>query len=75
MDIRDLPYTVVTGKEYRDAEKWCLDNIGPRWFALDYAGNQAGNWTRFWVGPDAPAHYNWHFRYEKDAMMFILRWT
>ena len=71
MGVRDLPFTVSTERHDYKAEQWCIDQFGPRWIAID---RRDGNWTRFWVGPASPKTYEWHFRNEKDMMMFILRW-
>lgn len=70
--MSDLPYTILTKKLGHDAEKWCHDNFGERWFAI---GRKSGNWTCFWAGRDNPKYYKWHFRNEKDALFFSLRWS
>ena len=70
--MKDLPYTVITKKLGHATEQWCVDNIGERWFAV---GRKTGNWTCFWAGKDNPKYYNWHFRNEKDAVFFSLRWS
>jgi len=69
--MKELPYTIITKKLSHEAEEWCRDNIGERWFAV---GRKTGNWTCFWVGRDDPKSYSWHFRNEKDAFWFSLRW-
>jgi len=57
----------------RALRQWCLDNIGPRWSAVG-PERETGLWTVFWAGPEAPDKYRWHFKHEKDAMWFRLRW-
>ena len=69
--MKELPYTVITKKLGYEVEEWCRDNIGERWFAV---GRKTGNWTCFWAGRDDPKNYRWHFKNEKDASWFSLRW-
>ena len=71
MVIKELPYTVITKRLGPDAEKWCIENIGERWFAI---GRKTGKWTSFWCGREAPKNYQWHFKEEKDAFWFGLKW-
>jgi len=71
--IREFPYTVVTNNVFNwEADLWCSDNFGERWFATD---NKEGVWTCFWAGIEAPKNYVWHFKNEKDAVVFSLRWV
>jgi hypothetical protein len=69
--MSDLPYIIITKKLGPDAEKWCRDNIGERWFAV---GRKTGNWTYFFASDIDRKSYRWHFRNEKDAFWFSLRW-
>ena len=68
----ELPYTVTTKRLGAEAEVWCQEQFGERWFAI---GRKTGNWTCFWAGRDDFKHFKWHFRYEKDALFFSLRWA
>jgi hypothetical protein len=72
MVIKDLPYNVTTKKLGHDAEKWCIKNIGPRWFAV---GRKTGTWTCLWNGRYDRKSYTWHFKNEKDAFWFSLKWA
>ena len=75
MGIRHLPYDVVLGKHHVGLPvKWCQDNIGPRWSAIG-PERETGLWTVFWVGPEAPEKYRWHFKHEKDYVLAVLRWS
>lgn len=67
-----LPYKVTTRKLGQEAEEWCFNKIGPRWFAV---GRKDGLWTAFWAGRDMPKNYHWYFKNEKDAFIFALRWS
>lgn len=69
--MKEFPYTITTKKLGHEAEQWCIKNIGERWFSV---GRKTGNWTCFWAGRDDPKSYRWHFKNEKDAVMFSLRW-
>jgi hypothetical protein len=68
--MKGFAYKVETTRLDYAATKWCYENFGPRWSALD---NHDGIWMCFWAG-HITGGYNWHFKHEKDAMMFILRW-
>lgn len=70
--INELPYTVITKKLGPEAEQWCKERMGERWYAV---GRKTGNWTYFWEGRTAPKNYKWHFRNERDAVIFSLRWS
>jgi len=70
--MKELPYTIVTKKLGNAAEKWCMDNIGERWFAV---GRKTGNWTCFYASDIDRKSYRWHFRNEKDAFWFSLKWN
>lgn len=70
--MRDLPYRVTTKKLSLEAQEWCEENVGERWFAV---GRKTGSWTMFWAGKDSPKNYIWYFRNEKDATWFALRWS
>ena len=69
--IKELPFTIVATKLSYDAEKWCQENLGERYFAI---GRKTGNWTVFWNGVKDRYRYTWYFRNESDAMWFMLRW-
>lgn len=70
--MKDLPYMIITKKLGIEADKWCNDNIGERWFSI---GRKTGVWACFWAGRDDPKNYKWYFRNEKDAFFFGLRWS
>lgn len=70
--MKDLPYTILTKKLGYAAEKWCDDNIGERWSAI---GRKTGNWTCFYASDIDSKSYRWHFKNEKDAIWFSLKWN
>ncbi len=61
----------MRSKQWR-ADAWCTEKFGPRWSAVD---NRGGTWCCFWSGRDNPGHYDWLFRNERDALLFLLRWS
>ena len=77
--MKALPYEVLIesrpDRPVYPLKQWCMEHLGPRWSPLpDGPYDSAGNWTVFWTGAGSPVSYRWHFRYEKDAMWFKLRW-
>lgn len=54
------------------ADDWCTEKFGPRWNAIDY---REGTWCCFWAGRLAPKCYEWFFKNEHDAALFLLRWS
>ena len=64
--------SLISKDSYRDAAKWCEEQFGKRWDALDY---KEGQWSVFWAGRDAPLMYNFWFTDQKYTMLFILRWS
>ncbi len=73
--MRELPYEVVIHKSrQRDAERWCRENLGPRW---EVTGNRDGIWCCFWEGfrGEHAGKYRYYFANEGDTIMFILRWA
>lgn len=73
--MNDLPYEVFISKDqHREAEAWCREKFGPRWEATGY---RQGIWCCFWAGFRGPhsGKYRYYFQNDKDAMLFILRWT
>jgi hypothetical protein len=71
--FRKLEHSVlIDAKKHRDAGKWCLDQFGKRWEAIDHPD---GFWAMFWAGPNDRDKYIFHFVEEKDYMWFILRWV
>ena len=71
---RDFPYHFVlpTMPEQYKAVDWCMKNLGPRWSPID---NRNGIWACFWNARSIPKSYDWYFLNEKDATMFLLRWS
>jgi hypothetical protein len=69
--MKDLPYTVITKKLGYEAEKWCKDNLGERYFPI---GRKSGTWTCFWASDINSKSYRWHFKSEQDAFWFSLKW-
>lgn len=69
--IKDLPHVILTKKLPHEAETWCRDHFGERWFAI---GRKTGNWTCFWASDIDRKSYRWYFRNEKDAFFFGLMW-
>jgi hypothetical protein len=76
MDIttyRHLDYEVLIHKnQYRAAMKWCEEQFGKRWEALQY---RQGLWSVFWAGNKSFDQYRFCFAHERDMLMFILRWV
>jgi hypothetical protein len=70
--MKEFPYRVVTKRLGFAADRWCTDQFGRRWFAVDY---NCGVWTCFWAGRDSSKYYNWYFEHEKDAVLFSLVWS
>ena len=60
---------VVTVSDWKEVEDWCIEHVG--------------HWNIDWykLGIDPLAHLSgdytttWYFKDEKNAMLFILRWT
>lgn len=59
-------------KQQWRADDWCKEKFGMRWSAVD---NREGTWCCFWAGVKAPKCYEWLFKNEKDAILFLLRWS
>ena len=69
----DLKYQVIIhNNDWVNAQEWCEQNVGEfddTWYKLgidpvDSIFNQ-----------DRETETVWYFRYEKDAMLFKLRWS
>lgn len=73
---KDLPFVFLrsrkTQEDHFEISEWCEDQFGPRWEAVNY---RDGNWCVFWAGREFPKSYKWYFKNEKDAMLFVLRWS
>ena len=75
-----LPYQIVlpkmSGEHLWTMQRWCYKNFGVKWNAVSRdPAERSGRWTMLWCGTEQPRHYRWHFRDEKDAIMFALRWS
>lgn len=70
----DFNHVVILPKHKKQwkIDLWCQEQFGPRWSVVS---NREGVWCCFWVGTRDPGCYKWLFRYEKDAMLFLLRWS
>lgn len=70
--IRGFDHTVTLPKGSVFIKKrWCRDQFGAEWSAI---ANRDGIWVVFWAAwPQGD--YNWHFKNEKDATWFALRWA
>lgn len=53
-----------------DAHRWCTSQFGVMWRPVS---NPDGLWKVTWSETQHD-HNEWHFKNEKDAMMFTLRW-
>lgn len=68
-----LPYEVFINAEHHIyARSWCEEQWGEQWMF-----NRNGIWRCFWAGTRGPqaGKYRYIFKHEKDAILFILRWT
>jgi hypothetical protein len=75
MAVKHLPYEVYIDQHaHRLAAAWCEERWGKRWGAIE---NRQGIWSCFWAGHRGPnaGKYRYLFENEKDATMFILRWS
>jgi hypothetical protein len=71
--VKDLPYEVVISKEnHKEAAAWCRERLGPRW---EVTRNRKGIWCCFWEGFRRGGDYRYHFQNDKDAVLFVLRWS
>ena len=70
--MKDLNYTVRIHRDrQREAERWCRENLGPRWSVTD---NRQGIWCCFWAGlRQAYPGYDYHFANERDMIWFALK--
>lgn len=70
---KDFPYVFKLPKMYNqwEASSWCEEQFGPRWSVVD---NRQGVWCCFWRGRESPGMYEWYFKNERDALMFMLKW-
>ena len=71
--MKDFPYSFRIPKHQLSIKiQWCKETFGPRWDPIKY---RIGVWTVFWGGfANGPDYYIWHFKNEKDAALFALRW-
>lgn len=69
---KDFPYSIIIPKiNHHKALVWCTKKFGPRFSVVD---NQDGVWSTFWAGRSIPRSYIWHFKNEKDYLVFSLKW-
>jgi hypothetical protein len=85
MDVKprhsSLPYTLdlehVTNANIWPMKQWCWDTLGPRWgLVQEKNSSRDGVWTVLWTGLENGhrGSYRWHFKNERDMLMFTLRW-
>lgn len=70
----EFPYSFFLPriKNQWEVTKWCTEKFGKRWSVVD---NREGVWCCFWRGRIVPESYEWFFQNEKDALLFMLRWS
>jgi hypothetical protein len=73
--MQELPYEIVLPKISEShlwtMKEWCVFKFGTQWNPEE----KYGPWTVFWCGPAQSKDYRWHFKNQRDATMFILRWS
>jgi hypothetical protein len=74
-----LPYKIVMDGhnnefESESAREWCKQHIGKEWILKENTQGVWSDWICVW---DAEMHgiRTWHFKNEKDAVLFALRWV
>lgn len=69
---REFPYHTETYKtNHWEASEWCEEQFGTRWNPID---NRNGTWSTFWKGRSIPGSYDWYFLYERDYLLFLLKY-
>lgn len=73
MMVSDFQHKFILPKDnHRKMAAWCEQQFGSRW---EFIGHRQGIWCTFWEGPKDYNNYSWHFKNEKDAVLFLLRWS
>lgn len=75
MEVDFKHSVVVNAKDAYNAVDWCRNQFGTPWVATNRAGvAQGACWCSFWCGPEQHGSYIFHFRKERDMLLFTLRW-
>ncbi len=73
--MNKLPYEVfIDSQHHRYAKSWCKEQWGEEWSVVS---NRNGIWSCFWAGTRGhhTGKYRYIFEHEKDAIIFLLRWS